>query len=87
MRVISVKLFGAFRNVVPDGKIQIEVHETSTIKELRGLLERALVGIRSDFDARLISDSAFANEREILSDSEPVVLHKEIAVLPPVCGG
>jgi sulfur-carrier protein len=88
MRHLTVRMFGAFRELEPSGTWRIEIDEAATVADVRRAFEqqaRARWGAR--FDPALLAASAFASEREVLRASDSVAGLDEVAVLPPVSGG
>ncbi len=82
--MMTIRLFGAFRNLQSEPEITIDPQGASTVGELRTLLAAKFAG--ASFDAvSLLSKSAIANDREVLSDASP--LSDRLALLPPVSGG
>jgi molybdopterin converting factor small subunit len=87
---IRIRLFGAFRNLVPTGEIQMSVVPEQTLLGLRIELGHYFRALNSSFDsAALLDKSVFANDRSILRDSDQLQVKENTtyALLPPVCGG
>lgn len=88
MLQIRVRMFGAFRNLVPEGELQVEVPEKLSVAGLKIVLGEKFSTLPSSYDvARLLSNSVFANESRILKDSEEIHNETTLALLPPVSGG
>ncbi|MGE0614952.1 MAG: MoaD/ThiS family protein [Bacteriovoracia bacterium] len=89
---IEIRLFGAFRNFSPGtDRVRVTVPAGAGSQELRSALLAALPGEPAREHLRdLIADSAFANESDLLPPDFRVSetsAWKQLAVLPPVCGG
>ena len=88
MNTIEVKLFGAFKKYIPNGKIQIQVQTGTPISELKNIIEKEIKKQAPQFsDHHLILESALANAEEILSEAAVITNETALAYLPPVCGG
>ncbi|MEO5970615.1 MAG: hypothetical protein ABIQ95_11865 [Bdellovibrionia bacterium] len=88
MSQIRVRMFGAFRNLVSEGVLQVEVPEKLTVVGLKILLGEKLSTLPSSFDVtRLLSNSVLANESRILPNLEEIHNEMTLALLPPVSGG
>ena len=88
---ISVRLFGAFRDLAPDADsfLKLEMPESSTVKELREAIGMVL---RQRYPhsslVELAGKSAVGSESEILRDDAKLdAAQGPFALLPPVCGG
>jgi molybdopterin converting factor small subunit len=77
---ITLKVYGAFRDLVKGGSLTLALKENSTLYDLKILIEK-------EFSSKLIYQSVFANENKILPDSMHVKHDMTLSVLPPVCGG
>lgn len=82
-RSINIRLFGAFRQDNPKSSLTVEIPEQGRVADLRHAMEAAL---ESENARSLLKASAFATDREVLDDHDPVP-DREISILPPVCGG
>lgn len=84
-----VRLFGRFRKYVgTDTHIEIEQASDLSVAEVKALIASALKLRNPDFaDEQLLADSALATEETVLSTTDQVRAGREIAILPPVCGG
>jgi sulfur-carrier protein len=85
---LTLKLFGAFRELEPAGEVTLDLPDAATIAHARAAfaeLAQARWGER--FRPRLLAVSAFASESEILRDADAVGEARELALLPPVSGG
>ena len=83
---IHLALFGAFRDYDASGQIQLQV-EGGQVADLRAALQQYGQQHWPGFRPELLANSAFANERQILRDGEPLPGDGRMAVLPPVSGG
>ena len=78
---VSIRLFGAFRKY---GEVAVlEAPAGIGIGELKGLFSTWIGGI----EASLVTDSVFADEKEVLAAGVVIEKDANLAVLPPVCGG
>jgi|GEM_PF-1948390 len=85
---VSVRLFGAFRNVLQDNTLMFLIQEPVTYEQFKELLYLKIKEKIPTFaDLSLIHDSALANGQELLRPGSVISKSCEIAVLPPVCGG
>lgn len=85
---VKVRLFGAFRKYGDGREIVLELPERSGLSELRSALAACLAENYPEFDeARLLEESAFADETAILASGARFEKNCSVAVLPPVCGG
>lgn len=88
MKNINIRMYGALRKYFPTGLLKIDLPEDCDVMTLRQILLKEIVILCPDFkDSTLLFESAFANNDEILQDTDIVCLQSEIALLPPVCGG
>ena len=88
MSQIRIRIFGAFRNIFPEGELQVEVSEKLTVAGLKIMLGEKFANIPSSYDITcLLSNSVFANESRILENSEEIQKETTLALLPPVSGG
>lgn len=85
---LTLKLFGALRDLEPAGEVRLALPEAARIADVRAALDaygRAHWGER--FRPGLLAVSAFASERDILRDADAIGELRELALLPPVSGG
>lgn len=83
---VEIQLFGALREAEPAGGLKLDV-DVDTIGALRRLVQ-AHADARWPEQARaLLPRSAFASERSVLRDADPVPVDGRLALLPPVSGG
>jgi len=87
-REIQVRLFGAFRDLVPSGKYTLRVHAEASVGGIKNALAHELHSrANAKFDVtELMAKSVLATETRVLSDDE-IFSGSNIAILPPVCGG
>lgn len=84
---IEVRLFGAFREYVPDALVQLEVADGASVGDVRAALERHGCAHWPGFQPALLQRSALASDSSVLRDAEPLPADGRMAVLPPVSGG
>ena len=85
---IRVRLFGAFREWQPAGMVQLELPPDSCMADVKRALVSELSGNGDDSQlAAWVGDSVLADDQSTLLDSDPVGPGRELAILPPVCGG
>jgi len=83
-----IKMFGVLRKFADEqGHVNIEITEGMTVSKFKTALKDVLSAKFSTFDPKMIDESAVANHSEFLALDEVIHQQKEIAVLPPVCGG
>lgn len=88
MKVIEIKLFGAFRRYVPTGKITLQIDRQHTARQLKAKIHDVLQSeIPAYNEQSLVFESALATEVEILPEEALVDEKCNLALLPPVCGG
>lgn len=78
---VSMRLFGAFRKFGEN--VSFTVPAGSGI----GDVKRRLAEVLDAADAKLISESALANDDEVLDARAVFTQDCRLAILPPVCGG
>jgi molybdopterin converting factor small subunit len=84
MRDLDVRLFGALRPHGPRPTITLSVDAGATVATVRAALAERL---GSESARALLAASAFATDERVLDDGEAVPEVRELAALPPVCGG
>lgn len=82
---VKIRLFGAFRNFIEQPEVELAVPSGTSLADLKPALARHLQG--GDRIQALLAESAFADEKRVLLDSETLAANVRLAVLPPVCGG
>jgi len=84
---VEVKLFGAFRDHQPDGCVHLELAPGARVDDLRLALEAYASAHWPAFCPKLLKYSAFASEKAVLREADPIPDDGRMAVLPPVSGG
>ncbi len=84
---IEIGLFGAFRAHEPDARVELEVPDGACIADVRAALLAYGREHWSGFREGLLQRSAFASERAVLRETDPVPEDARLTVLPPVGGG
>lgn len=91
LKTIEIQLFGAFRDFDETGKLTIDVRNHSSVEEIKFAILKSLKKIeRPGVNVEeLLKFSVLATEEELLKENELVDLEliKQLAILPPVCGG
>lgn len=88
MNEIEIKLFGAFRKYVPSGRIKIQVLNQFTVLQLKEKINSVLQEQVPGFnEPSLVYESALATETEVLNEDALISNQRNLALLPPVCGG
>ena len=79
---IKVLLFALLRDLVGSEKIEVELNEGASVKDLIGdiVAEYRAHGERLD-STRVAVDDRFSTE------SDPISANSEVALIPPVSGG
>ncbi len=85
---MEIQLFGAFRDFDALGLVTLKLSEPQTLDQIRSLIVEKFSNLRSKSDLqKLLADSAFATDTEVLPPEAIVLPDARIALLPPVCGG
>ncbi|MBX3725276.1 MAG: MoaD/ThiS family protein [Xanthomonadales bacterium] len=84
---VSVRLFGAFRDLAPGALVELPVPRDASIATLRAALDTHGRSHWPAFKPGLLAVSVFASAERVLREHEPVPRDGELAVLPPVSGG
>lgn len=84
---VELALFGAFRQFDPAARIELELTDDARVADLRQAFADYAARHWPGFQPGLLARSAFASEREVLRESEPIPADRHMAVLPPVSGG
>jgi hypothetical protein len=90
---IQIKLYGAFRDLLPSDTCTLTVEGSESAQEIKSLLLQYLnENVKSsDLDLPLlVAQSALATESKILANSDLIFKNQSdsiFAILPPVCGG
>ena len=81
---IKIRAFGGIKAAFEQELFEVTLSPKSTASDLKKYLETQI----QDANKRdLLSKCALANESRILLDTDSVDQEKEVAILPPVCGG
>lgn len=84
---VDVSLFGAFRELDPGARVELEVPEAARVADLRAALDAHARAHWPGYRPELLKVSAFASEHAVLRDADPLPPGVPMAVLPPVSGG
>lgn len=84
---VEVKLFGAFRDHDPAGVVALDLPENANVIALRQALEAYASAHWPGFCPKLLKYSAFASDKAVLRETDPLPADGKMAVLPPVSGG
>ncbi len=85
--MITVKLYGAFRNYLNGQAAQFSVRKSSSLAEVLDAFSTTLKQTHPDFDSALLNESAFSDDTHILSMQTIFEQDTTLSILPPVCGG
>ncbi len=81
---VEVKLFGPLRPFATTATVGVELPDGALVRDAREAVAAALGAAARPLVAR----SAIATEDEVLPDDAPLPAGaRQLAVLPPVCGG
>ena len=84
---VEVKLFGAFRAHDPGATLELELPDGARVADLREALDRHARAHWPAYRPELLKASAFASDKAVLREADPVPDDGRMAVLPPVSGG
>lgn len=84
---IEIGLFGAFREHEPEARLELEVPDGARVADVRAALLAHGRAHWPGFREGLLQRSAFASERAVLRENDPVPQSGRLTVLPPVGGG
>lgn len=87
MRQVEIQLFGAFREFEPQARVQLALAEDARVGDVRSALAAHAREHWPSFSPALLAHSAFASERAVLREGDPIPADGRMAVLPPVSGG
>lgn len=86
--VITLKLFGVFRQCAEVEQLQLPLPKGSTLSLLRDALKKMIVERCPDFtQVDLVDYSAFADDQGVVGSDRVFEHDLGLAILPPVCGG
>jgi molybdopterin converting factor subunit 1 len=77
-----IRLFAGAREAAGASRIQVEINQPLTARELRKHLAAAEPAL-----ARILPYCAIAVDAEYVSDEDLIQAGREVAVIPPVSGG
>lgn len=80
--IVSVQLFAAARDRIGRSSIQVELGETSTVKELRSRLCNDYPQLKD-----IVPRAMVAVDTEYARDDHRLKATSEVALIPPVSGG
>lgn len=83
---VQVQLFGALREAEPDARLSLDVQGTRVADLRDAVRTHAAAAWPAPLHA-LVDRSAFASERSVLRDADPLPADGVMALLPPVSGG
>lgn len=78
---VTIRLFGAFRKY--GDVMELTLPTGCAVADIKAGLAEKLAGN----DAALVTDSAIANDNEIIAADTVFTADATLAILPPVCGG
>ena len=78
---VQIRFYGAFRRF--GESISLPVPAGSTLHHVKIMLSKKLDGN----EAKLVFDSAIADDNSILNDDKVLYSDGMLCILPPVCGG
>jgi sulfur-carrier protein len=84
-QTVSIRVFGAFRQFGPNSTVDLTVPQEARVVDLRQAMQNHFAG--NDNALALLKASAFATDKAVLDDEDPVPRDEAVSVLPPVCGG
>lgn len=85
---LTIRFYGSFRRLSPNGEVEIKVPANSRIKDVRQSVASVIDGMsrQAAYDLQILEDSVFASSTRILSEEDELD-EPEVSLLPPVCGG
>ena len=87
---IKVELFGASREFSKNNRIEFEIKNNATVKDIR---DEMINYLEINFDGnknfkKIVETSAFCSENNnIISDNYKIKKDEKIAIIPPIGGG
>ena len=88
---VTIRLFGALRDLHRDALLEIPLEEPCRAEVLRELVGFRLQELNPRVPAeditRLLHSSAMATESRLLDEAASIEPGAKLALLPPVCGG
>lgn len=85
--MITLKLFGRFRDFSTAPEIQVELPGITTVAEFRNAFDSWARGHWPRYTSGLLRSSAIATDSDLLQAWSPLPVDGRIAILPPVSGG
>ena len=86
--VTRIQLFGSLKKFSSAGVVVLELPTSCSVQEVRTRVKEKLAGeCHGEFNGVLIDRAALASDNRILPDEEQLFQPRELALLPPVCGG
>lgn len=85
--LITLQLFGRFREFSPTPEISLELPGITTVAEFRAAFDIWASTHWPGYSTSLLKASAIATESTLLHAGSPLPADGRIAVLPPVSGG
>lgn len=85
--MITLQLFGRFRDFSTAPEIQVELPGITTVAEFRNAFDSWALGHWPRYTSGLLRSSAIATESDLLQAWSPLPADGRIAILPPVSGG
>lgn len=84
---VSVRLFGAFRDLHDAEQVELDIPEGGTLDDVRNALHAFGSAHWPAFKPGLLQKSAFGSDDAFLHRHSPVPADGRLVVLPPVSGG
>lgn len=84
---IDLKLFAAFQDLEPAGRIELELPDGALVADLRVAVDTYGRQHWPKFRPGLLKASAFASETTLVRDRDAIPADGKMALLPPVNGG
>lgn len=85
--MITLQLFGRFREFSDDQEIKLDLPDVATVAEFRDAFDAWALAHWPGYAPGLLKSSAIASESTLLHARSPLPADGRIAVLPPVSGG
>jgi sulfur-carrier protein len=85
--IITLQLFGRFREFSDRHEIQLELPDIATVAEFRDAFDAWALAHWPGYAPGLLKSSAVASESMLLHARSPLPADGRIALLPPVSGG
>ena len=87
---IKVELYGASKDFSSENVIELDLKNSSYIKDLRNellkFIEKKHKGNKNF--CQIVESSAFCSEdNNIVHDNHPIAKEQKIAIIPPIAGG